>query len=191
MVWLSVATRSGKSRGALVRSRSEAEAHSQTPGAQPNNQAPSPGRAYMAGCPCVRSCRHAVGDGWLPRRGDDAASLGPAGSRHRAQEAGGLEEVALVQRGYRAASGRLPCCRQGCDGLLRPVKLGSVKSTASCGFGAWLTGLMSAGFLEIDTTQFMARYRTPPCVAVGTVHQRAHRDRLLRCGASMPLAASW
>jgi uncharacterized protein len=37
-----------------------------------------------------------------------------------------------------------------------------------CAIGAVLTGLMSAGLPEINTTQLMARYRLPPRVAVAT-----------------------
>ena len=37
-----------------------------------------------------------------------------------------------------------------------------------CGVGAWLTGLISAGLPEINTTQLIARYRIPPRVAVAT-----------------------
>jgi uncharacterized membrane protein YfcA len=37
-----------------------------------------------------------------------------------------------------------------------------------CGLGTILTGLMSAGLPEINTTQLMTRYRIPPRVAVAT-----------------------
>ena len=38
---------------------------------------------------------------------------------------------------------------------------------ALCGFGAFLTGLMSSGLPEINTTQLIVRGRVPTRVAVG------------------------